>query len=1436
MADRPTNATNSQADEPENGGWHTPKEPGGWREAQPATPAAEEEHGWRAPQKASATAVQESMWRTVTPGETALAETADDGEILPHDESPAPEAQPEISPADALAKIDQPYSESPLALSPQESTPTDVTAVESDESADVLPFEQEMVAEAREKDNSFADQLAELAKQAEQEQTLELLDEDDDEDSFSMSELVALASLVDEQPRARLQPRTEGEAEAAEPASPDDPAEIARRKVAELMGPAGEPGEEDFAAEDPAEVARRMAQKLAASQPSSVVSPPSVPTPSLTREEQILLDKFRSAEDEIRGLRARFRAGQLTREQMQAELRKHMVLDENQVWWMMGVESDTWYRYDNGQWVTAVPHVLQLAEGDDFGADGNLVTAPMEARRDDLPHLGDQRPPGLADEGATMVSGAVQSDYESMPLPRQVPIRDPEATIPGTPGVYMDPSGMAQPTVASAAVNPAEVVAAPQPATVADAPPSYDIGTASPLYEQARSRQQQSLMRTLLIVGGIGIAALFLLSACGIITGVLYYRSLAAPWEDEVAALANYQPQFRTARILAADGSVIAELTSQQGGARDTIPLGDISPYMIHAVISTENARFYDDPGWDPLAIARAFFQNIFAGQIESGATTLTQEIAQNLILRDTSVSAQRKLDEIVIASMIAQRYDKNFILELYLNEFFFGNQSYGVEAASQFYFGHSAADLNLPESALLAGLLQAPATYDPVVNRQASFDRMDTVLDLMARAGCLRFQHPPYEGQQFCITRGVDNGPSDIADGGLVTVQKAQIESAQYRPREFRVRYPHFVNYVQQFIEETYGTDALYRGGYEIHTTLVPRIQDVAQDALLRQTQSLLANNVNAGSVLVTDPRSGAILAMVGSPDFNNVQYQGQNNFAFLRQQPGSSIKPVTYAAALEGWTGADGQRQYMTPATIIWDVPTTYSTTPQYSPVNFDGTFHGPQPVRFALQNSYNVPAVKTYAFVGADRFRDMAQRLGLTFSENAAFGLPTALGADEVLLYDMMQAYGTFANDGVRVPLYAITQITDFQGNQIVIPESDDPEAQAISPSLAYLMQNILSDNQARSAAFGLNSGLTLSGYPDGVIAAKTGTSNDNRDLWTMGFTNNTVVGVWMGNLDDNPTRGTTQTASVPVWNAVMRAALEGRSPEAFTNPGGVVQAQVCGNTGTLFDPNVNPNCTSLRAELFLDSQPPPPATSSFVQSVAVDTWSGLRATTACPEYVETRTFANIDDPFAIQWLNSPSGQGVAQQLGLPIPLESIPQGECPPNQQPNIRITSPADGQQLTGTVSITGIVSASDFNRFQIELAPVNQPDNFAIIAGPFTSQVTGNSTIVDWNTTTVPNGIYRLRLAAFANNGGYVFKIVQVGINNALPTPIIPTVGLPVLPTAADTPIPIGAAQAAPLFPTAQATLAPGFATATPAGFIPLGELMPLATATPFGQ
>lgn len=1415
MSDRPTSPP-PPTPEPSESGWHQPRNPGGWRDPRPQ----EEDAGtWRAPQKLVPVAAQEG-WRVVSG--TAVAN--------------APAVESETEAATAVLPAETETSEEAL-IPPEGSEAAAAGEMETpkEPAEAVLPFEGSTAAEP-----TLADEISELNAQTEEDTAAELdrLDDDEDDDSFSMSELVALASLVDEQPRARLQPAAETP---VAPVDPDDPAEIARRRLAELRGGAVPATSTTFEEEDPAAVARRMAQQLASSSPMAAAgSPPPPAAPALSPADQELLTKYQTAETAIRALRSLQQAGQMSRDQMQSELRQHMVRDENGVWWMMGVESANWYRFENGDWVMATPRVLELARAQASASPSAPLAGTSGTPVPTLDYLPDEPLPAASatptfDEGATVRTTPIPPGMESQPLPRAVPIRDPEATIPGMPALdpYASPqSAYSQPTVASAAVDPSLVIStpAPGPMTAADAPPSYDVQAAeAPSFDKAKRAQQQSLMRTLLILGAVGVAAVFALGACGIIAGVLYYQSLAAPWESAVAALANYQPEFRTARILAADGSVIAELNSREGGARDTIPLEEISPYMIHAVISTENERYYTDPGWDAIAIGRAFVQNVFAGEIESGASTLTQQIARSLILQDSSVTANRKLQEIVIASMIARQYDKNFILELYLNEYFFGNQSYGVEAASRFYFSKSAADLNMAESAMLAGLLQAPATYDPVVNRQSAFDRMTFVLNRMATVGCLQFQHSPYLNQPFCVTRG-GGGPSDITSGE-VTLEKALIETANYQPRRTTVRYPHFVNYIQQIIEETYGTDAMFRGGYEIRTTLVPRIQDVAQDALFRQVQQLLNNGVQTGAVMVTDPRDGAILGMVGSPDFNNTQFEGQNNFAFLPQQPGSSLKPIVYTAALGGFIDpATGQRRYMTPATIIWDVPTTYGSNPPYTPVNFDREFHGPQTVRSSLQNSYNVPAVKAYAFIGPDVFRDVATRMGLIFQPNASFALPTALGADDVRLYEMMQAYGTLANDGTRVGLYAITQISDFQGVQIALPQPAAP-VQAIAPGLAFLMQNILSDNQSRAAEFGLNSGLTIPGYPDGVVAAKTGTSNDNRDLWTMGFTNNAVVGVWMGRLDNNPTTGTTVTASVPVWNVVMRAALEGRPPEGFTNPGGVVQMQICAATGTMFDPNVNANCPAIGAELFLEGQPPAPANTSFVQTLAVDTWSGLRATTACPEYVETRAFANIDDPFAVQWLNSPQGQVVAQQLGLPTPLEPVPQGECPAQQQPNIRITSPTDGQQVSGTINITGIVSALDFNRYQIELAPVGQ-DTFAIISPVNTSQVPNNGTLLQWNTTTVPNGIYRLRLAAFANNGGFIYKIVQIGVNNLAVVPTTPPI---VLPTAANiTPIPF---ETPLVFPTAQATLAPAVQiqigpTAT-LGIIPLGGLAPLSTPTP---
>lgn len=1296
------------ADEPPSGGsWKRPENRSGSSWQKPAAQTG------RAPLRKAETAAAPNAWRT-PPAPTGNSSWG----------KPRPEQTTYQPPTPKAVEVEEEIEAAEIAETPVEP---------------VLPFDDTGVAPA-----------------------VLTVEDDADDETFSMSELIALASLADKTPTGPQPAVQEVLPPAADQEAPiTDPAEYARRALAALQAQQDAEAAVEVsaaappvtaapvtpAADDPAEVARRRVAELMGQQGAAAAPV----APGLTPEQQALADKFRAAEANVRRLREQYRAQQITRDQLQAELRNQMVLDENQAWWMLGVETDTWYRYENGEWIAAVPAVLATqappaspaSTYDQYAGDRTVPTTP------------------ITDQGF---------------IPRQVPTTDPDYTIPGTGAVFMnDPNATiprapsyseatipAQPISEATVPNPAVAGGydagynyVPSPA--AAPPPAYTpAAVPSEVVRDAQQRQQRRVLTGGALIAAVIVGLIFLGLAAVIIGGVVYYNSLANPWQDEIAALANYTPQFQTARILAADGSTIAELTSRSGGARDRVELADIAPEMIHAIVSTENERFFDDPGWDPVAIGRAFVQNFTSGDIQSGASTITQQIARTLILQDTTVSANRKLQELVVAAEIARRYDKNFILELYLNEMFFGNQSYGVQAASQFYFGVNASDLNIPQAALLAGLLQAPARYDPVINRQVAFERMNVVMGLMAEVGCLQFQHAPYTGQPYCVTE------NDLRSGQVV-LDKARVESANYLPRTFQVRYPHFVNYIQTIIEQSFGTDEMFRRGFTIRTTLDPRVQDAAQTALANQIQQNAFTGVNTGAVMVTDPRDGSIRAMVGSPNFRDESIDGQVNNVFTWQQPGSAIKPIVYTAALEGIDTSAGH-QYFTPATILWDVPTSF-TNPDYTPINFDRRFRGPEPVRYALQNSLNVPAVKTMAFIGAAAFRNAAERMGIRFLDEAQFGLSSALGANEVRLYDMMQAYGTLANTGIRTPLYSITQITAADGSQIALPARAQP-GQVVQPQVAFIMQNILSDNNARADVFGLNSGLTIDGYP-GLVGAKTGTSNDNRDLWTMGFTRNAVVGVWLGRVDNGPTTSTTQTSAVPLWNAIMRVALEGRRPEAFANPGGVVEQTICSDTGTIYDANLP--CGNVRNELFLQNQPPPAANASFLQTLPVDTWTGYRANQYCPDSVITQSFVNISDQAAIAWLNTGDGQVFAQQLGIELPVQAPPEQECTAGMTlPQVSITSPVGGATLSGTVNITGTVSAPNFNRYQLEIASLNAPDQYRLFSTS-TNQIS-NGTLGTLDTTQLTNGLYRIRLAVFSNNEGYIYREAQIGVNNIAPT------------------------------------------------------------------
>ncbi len=1116
-----------------------------------------------------------------------------------------------------------------------------------------------------------------------------------------------------------------------EPRSPDEvlsPAAIAAARVAELTGqpPAGE-----------------AIPALEAEEPT--------PEPQATAPLARLIAQFDNVEEQVHRLRDMYQQGVITHEALQAELRKLMILDEQGTWWMVGMETDTWYRFENGQWTQA-----------------------------ERPRLS---PPELAGEAAVLRGEPVSItlDADGMPVVHRVPREDPDATMVGASAVQFGDLPSAQATMPGRAAYPADAIPAAgrgpyQPDYEAYAPEE------SELYRQVQeeqARQAQSWIARLLVAGAV-LTLLVVLAV--IVIGILFYSGRAGQYSDRIEALADLAGQFQTTRIYDANGNLLTQINDPTGGTRISIPLEQISPFLIHATISAENERFYQDPGWDLIAIIRAAFQNVQEGEVVSGASTITQQLAKILVLepeRRTEITNARKIDEAIIAAEIGRRYSKNQILELYLNEIYYGNLAYGAEAAAQTYFGISARDLNLPQAAFLVGLVGAPATYDPVTNREAAFARMDEVIRLMLEQGCIQFEHEfDFRGahydrtRPFCVTQ-------QMVDEAVV--EKAEVEIRNYSVPANRARYPHFVNFVAQQLEENYGLADIYRAGFNVFTTIDPALQDIAQQAITDQLAALRAQGRggNNASAVVMDPRDGRILAMVGSADFNNEEIDGQVNVAFTPQQPGSSIKPILYVAAFQG----NAQGQYLTPASVLWDTPTCWGS---YCPVNYDRAYHGPQSVRSALGNSYNIPAVKVLDFVGVDRYAQVAQAMGLTFpgSTPQQAGLPGAIGAFDVRLYDMVVAFGVLANNGRRVEPYAITAITDNAGNQVQLPPHQEPQ-QVIQPEHAYLVTHILADDVARGQAFGRNTHLYIPGYE---VAVKTGTTDDNRDNWTVGYAPNVVVGVWHGNTDNSPMRGTSGFSGAgPIWNRIITAALQREPAQRFPIPPGIGTVEVCADSGTL----PSQRCLNRRQELVAQAQLPPGPDQDIYQVARVDTLTGLLANQFCPNFTEERLFLKISDPTAFTWINNTqAGQQWAAQRNIPLPALPLPTEACNPNiQQPIIVIDWPTPNAEVQGLVEVRGRVVVYNFNRYQIEYGIGASPATFSLVDGPYTISHPNSELLGRWDVSQLPNGPYTLRLNVVTNDGGFANVDHVVIVNNPLatetppPTPTIPPVVVTATPT-----------------------------------------------------
>ena len=703
-------------------------------------------------------------------------------------------------------------------------------------------------------------------------------------------------------------------------------------------------------------------------------------------------------------------------------------------------------------------------------------------------------------------------------------------------------------------------------------------------------------------------------------------------------------------RITDRDGELLYEILVQDGGRHTVIPLGMIPTSLVQATIATEDRSFYSNAGIDPSAILRALWTNLRGGTAFSGASTITQQLARTLLLdpeERSQRSLRRKLREALLAWQLTRRFTKNEILELYLNQTYYGALAYGVEAASQTYFGKPASQLDLAESALLAGLPQAPAGYDPFENLNAAVNRQGVVLELMQEAGYIDDQQQAAAGRQALI----------------------------FSAAPYPIKSPHFVMMVKDEIETMFTQEQIHQaGGLEVRTTLDLDWQTHAENAVRRQLGALqssqdgLGHNVNNAALVALDPHSGDILSLVGSPDFFDSENNGSINMALAPRQPGSALKPFLYAAAMD-----PSREDPWTASTMLLDVGASFTTqsSKAYTPVNYDQREHGPVSVRQALASSLNIPAVITLDHIGLDQLFQQVSELGIsTLQDPERYDLSLALGGGEVRLLELTAAYGAFASGGNKVEPRAILEINDSKGNRLF--ESRQPAAvRVLDERLAWLVSDILSDNDARQLGFGAHSALRL----DRPAAVKTGTTSNFHDNWTVGYTPDLVVGVWAGNASYQPMRAVDGlSGAAPIWHSFLRTVLNGKPPQPFPQPLGLAQVEVCALSGLL----PTPACPYNRDEWFIDGTQPV-RSDNLYQLVQVDSASGLLANEATPmEQRETLTVLDLP-PQAAPWAH---GQGLTLLSDLGIEsqsqagLDENDRGVLPENAM--IYIISPASG--------------------------------------------------------------------------------------------------------------------------------------------------------------
>ncbi|HVT00784.1 MAG TPA: PBP1A family penicillin-binding protein [Patescibacteria group bacterium] len=699
-------------------------------------------------------------------------------------------------------------------------------------------------------------------------------------------------------------------------------------------------------------------------------------------------------------------------------------------------------------------------------------------------------------------------------------------------------------------------------------------------------------------IGKFGIKSFLAIILIIAIIGAAYFFVLKDIPSTATIGSTNY-PQ--STKIYDRNGKLLYTIFASRN--QTFVPFDKMPKNLKNATIAIEDKDFYKHGAIDIRGITRAFVSTVFKKQVQGGSTITQQLVRASLLTPEQTIT--RKVKEIILSFLVESIYSKDKILEMYLNQVSYGGTAWGAQAASTVYFDKSVDKLNLAEAAFLAGLPQAPSVYSPFGSHpELGKERQIEVLNQMEQQGYITKQQE----------------------------EQAKNYDLKFSKIQNKILAPHFVFYVKDLLEQQYGVREVEQGGLSVITTLNLQVQDMAQASLSAELDKLNNSTVTNGAAVVTQPATGEILAMVGSRDYFDTTNDGNVNVTIALRQPGSSIKPINYAAGLINGFNA---------ASPFIDEKTCFPNPggkPAYCPVNYDNKFHGVVQMRFALANSFNIPAVKMLKANGLESMIATASAMGInTFTDPDRYGLSLTLGGGETTMLQMAQAYGVFANGGYKVPLQAILKVTNAKGK--VLQEYTPPQSpifgkKVLPDGVAFIISHILLDNGAREIEFGANSPLKVGNYP---VSVKTGTTNDFRDNWTIGYTPSYVAVVWVGNNNNKPMTGIVSgiTGAAPIWHDIIAELLKGTKPEFPQKPDNVIGKTVCSTSGLIPPPDGTPDRCPTRFEYFIKGSGEPKSVDPGKQNVLIDKGTGDLAKPGQTDNVEFQPHIVVKDVVGDQY---------------------------------------------------------------------------------------------------------------------------------------------------------------------------------------------------------